>query len=465
MERGNPNSMNYTINKIDMYILSFISIIWGGAILFSTILDSQDFILSLSIVVSIFIFLSGAYFKKESIFRLKYIYVFGFSLFICGRFFAYLIDPSINIFLFDFGLFYEYDSSSYLEKIRLYNFIFLAFLFYVAGLSVEKKCKPVLVKNNNKGVHKKRFLLFFMVAILLFIFLLKNNFESVLKSISDGYLSLYESQGRNTYETPINLIINAMVVSLMAIFYIIRTKNNKFKLLFLCFITIQLMTIFTGARGGFVSSFFMILWFFFKDRPVTFRMIFLLVIFILSLIFLVNFLLYFTSRSAEEGNIIEIVASNLSNQGVSLMVFDLSTKIDSYPMLGLIKTFIPGSHLLFNFFVSDLAIHEVSFPHYITFISAPTLYYQGYGYGWSLLSDFYVFSFSMLPIFLLFNFIWGRVISTLDNNVSNSYLEGMTLIFITHIFMISRSSISTLIAGVLIYSLIYLFTFKIKVFK
>lgn len=445
------------IKRIDFYCLSFISLMWLISFIFSFFVEDIDFIFSISIFFAISSFGISAYVKKESIFQLRYIYIMGFSLFICGRFFAYLLSDDMEIFRFDFGLVYDYNKEPY-EKLRVYNLVYSSFLFYVLGSSLTVKygaeCNVFMPKN--------KFRLLFLLSFFLFGYLLIGNINSIIKSQEYGYLSLYESQG-DSYNTPLNLILSALFISLLSFFYSIRRYNNKFYFLVFLFIFLQLLTIFSGGRGAFVSAFLILGWIFFRYKPVSLKWVVVLIFFIFIFILLVNFLLVFTSRSAESGSILEIITSNLYNQGISLMVFDLSTKIDSYPILAMLKTLIPGIQLLFTPLLGSLETYEVSFPHYITYLSAPELYYQGYGYGWALLADFYVFSFSIFPIFLLFNLFWGMLLSRLDKTTNNAYYEGLSFIFVTQIFMLSRASVSTLVASIIIYTFIHFVILRLRI--
>ena len=107
----------------------------------------------------------------------------------------------------------------------------------------------------------------------------------------------------------------------------------RFKVIIIFFIFVQLLTIISGSRGSFVSVILLSGWLFLREKRFSLKSIFLLTMFAISLVIFVNMLLSFSSRSSEEGSVLEIITNNLNNQGISLMVFDLSTRTQDYPFL------------------------------------------------------------------------------------------------------------------------------------
>ena len=54
--------------------------------------------------------------------------------------------------------------------------------------------------------------------------------------------------------------------------------------------------------------------------------------------------------------------------------------------------------------------YELSFSQHLMYKLSPSLFYDGYGLAWSLLGDFYAFSFGLIFLFFLYKYIWGRII-------------------------------------------------------
>ena len=98
----------------------------------------------------------------------------------------------------------------------------------------------------------------------------------------------------------------------------------------------------------------------------------------------------------------------------------------------------------------------------MTFTENKNAYQDGFGLGWSIYSDFYVLSLGFLPLFILFIYLFGRLIINLSKN-SGYYNEGMIFIFVSVLFSINRGQLSPLIFSVIVYSLLCLFVGTLKV--
>ena len=447
--------MSFYVKNNNIILLVFLVFIYLVSLASLYFVSYDDYIISFSFFLAISLIFTFGILNRDRIFSLKYIYIYGFVLFIGGRFIAYLLNENINVFKFDFGLVYDLDSS--FDKFYIFTLVYGSIFFFMFA--------NVINRNNFIDLGIRPFLfnksLIYIVTLFLYCFLLKDNLANISLSLSKGYLSLYIAQSEQ-YSTPLSLIVSAVLISMIGLLYIENSHHMRFKMIIIFFIFVQLLTSITGSRGGFVSVILLSGWLFLREKRFSLKSAFLLTMFAISLVIFVNMLLSFSSRSSEEGGILEIITNNLNNQGISLMVFDLSTRTQDYPFPAFLKTIIPGSQLFFHYFIGDVQVYDVSFPHYLTFISAPDLYDEGYGFGWALLSDFYVFSFSNLALFFMLNFLWGRLIYNLDNYDRKSYYKGLSFIFATQIFMISRASISTLIACSVIYSIFYLIFFRAR---
>lgn len=213
-------------------------------------------------------------------------------------------------------------------------------------------------------------------------------------------------------------------------------------------------TIMTGARYGFVSALALLVWVYFRGKNINFIRfsIFLLVLMLVP--YFINLLLGLTTRSAYEGSVKGFVADLFYTQGITLMVFDLSTKVDGYPIHGYLKTIFPGLQIVVSK-IAEIYPFESSFPHYLTYKVSPALYADGYGFGWSLLSDMKVFG-VIYPVFFVFSYLWGQLLRRMDGPRS-LFMMGVSFCFAVQIFAISRTSLSTLWAMVVAYAmLVYL---------
>jgi hypothetical protein len=138
------------------------------------------------------------------------------------------------------------------------------------------------------------------------------------------------------------------------------------------------------------------------------------------------------------------------------MVFSLGSMRNDYPFLAYLKTIIPGSQIIASFF-SDIYQYEISFSQYLMYKISPNAFYEGYGLGWSLLGDFYAFSFGFIIIFIIYNYIWGKVIFLISSLIDkNIFYNGLYFCFLSYLFIINRSSISPLLVLIGFYILLIL---------
>ena len=278
---------------------------------------------------------------------------------------------------------------------------------------------------------------------------------------------MYQGQ-TEVYETPLGLLVNVIFISTLSIIYG-TNKNIKplvFYALFSIYIIGQILTVLTGARSGFITALIVILWLFLGRKKLEFKKILI----ILSFIPLVFFSNYFASLSearvvTNNGDLYEkIVEEILYGQGISMMVFNIGSLEGSYPVLAYLKTVFPGIQVIFSLF-SDIQQYQLSFSQSLAYRLAPSVYYDNMGWGWTLLGDFYAFSFGFPLLFLIYNLIWGKIlfrVSALSN--SSAYYKGLFFCFLLIVFSISRASISYLIFLVFMYTLFYLsLKFKFRI--
>ncbi|MCZ3052648.1 O-antigen polysaccharide polymerase Wzy, partial [Acinetobacter baumannii] len=64
----------------------------------------------------------------------------------------------------------------------------------------------------------------------------------------------------------------------------------------------------------------------------------------------------------------------------------------------------------------------LSFSQYLMYKISPGLFYEGYGLGWSLLGDFYAFSFGFIFLFMIYNYFWGKPLFFISNKVDKNII-------------------------------------------
>jgi hypothetical protein len=223
--------------------------------------------------------------------------------------------------------------------------------------------------------------------------------------------------------------------------------------------------IMTGSRAAFIGGLILLTWIIFRDKQVK-KIFYIAGIGICVLIVgVVNWLAGLSGARAfsESSNFLETLSETIYSQGVTLMVFNSSVHTEGFSILGAIKTIIPGIQVVFPLF-GITQRYEFDWSSYMTFVENKNAYQEGFGLGWSIYSDFYIFSLGFLPLFYLFIYLFGRLIVILSKS-SGYYNEGVIFIFVLTLFSINRGQLSPLIFSMVIYSLLCLFIGTLKVRK
>ncbi len=426
------------------------------------LINSQDIILSISVVINLFFSFYLCYkFAPESYYlKLSVVYLLGFSLFIGGRFFANIFgieDP----FCFEFG--YTY-CLNYLEKfntILLINLSLVSFVYGYLNNEFPKENIEVSVNINVVNFSKIKFIIIiYILALLSGFYVIYNTFLNVQKAISSGYLALYESQVE-VYSSPIFLMVTLFFNAIVALLFAYKDYFNKIYYYFVMFLFLMnfFMSVLTGARAGFFTALIILIWLYVGKKGLSFIK-FSAIPLLLTLAFSVNKIASLSgARVAETGGNFyqKFVEEILYGQGITMMVFSLGSMRNDYPLLAYIKTIIPGSQVIASFF-TDIYQYQLSFSQYLMYKISPGLFYEGYGLGWSLLGDFYAFSFGFIFLFMIYNYFWGKTLFFISNKVDkNIFYHGLYFCFLTYIFIINRLSISPLLVLVGFYFLLVLF--------
>lgn len=437
--------------------------------LFSILLYSfynYDFIFSFSLVLNLIIsfYLLIKNSPENYFLKLSIVYLLGFSIFICGRY-IYGLFGDWDIYCFDFGYNYCLNES---ERMKINFLINFSLIFFVFGFLYNSKKTFNLFKKQEEGYINYKILIFITVICFLTGFInLYFQLGAVLKAISGGYMALYEGQSE-AYETPFSLIVGTVFLATLSVVYSVNKKIKPiyFYLLIFIFIFGQSLGILTGARASFITALIVLAWLFLGNKKISLKKI-IIIFCILTIIPFINYLASMSGArvvSSDEGVSNKILTEVFYNQGISMMVFSLSTLDTSYPLLAYLKVIFPGIQVFYSFF-SEINQYDLSFSQNLTYRLAPSVYYDNMGWGWSVLSDFYAFSFGFSALFLLYNFIWGKLIFRISlYNNKNIYYRGLFFCFLVLLFGISRSSVSYLIFLVILYTLLY-WSLKFKIGK
>lgn len=440
--------------KISLIVL--MSIVTIVAIILYYLLKLEiilSFSIILNLLISYYLILKNS--PDLSNFKLVLFYLIGFTLFICGRYIANIFGIE-DTYCFEFIYEYCLDNNEIIYSNILVNFSLISF---VLGYIV--KSKQLLNKDNRvRFVNKNILKLWIFITFIVGIFVIYFTISNIIKAISYGYMSLYEGQAE-IYQPPMVLIINTLFISLLSNIFAHRNIINPFYFKTLIFILLSslILSVLTGGRGGFVSALLILIWFYLGNSKVTLRKLLILPIMLL-LILSANVISSVSgariSGSLESRSLFQKIFNDIFyQQGTSLMVFNIGTLNDNYPLLAYLKTVFPGIQFIYSHFY-NIYPYEMSFSQNLTYKLAPEVYYGNMGWGWTILGDFYAFSFGSPLIFILYNFLWGKMIFTISKYSNrNEFYKGLYFCFLLNLFTINRGSVSPLIFTCLLYILIY----------
>ncbi|MCO8074283.1 oligosaccharide repeat unit polymerase [Acinetobacter lwoffii] len=440
----------------------FIVFLMLGSMGFSILLFQhfiEDIFLSIPILLNFLIsfFICLKYAPENHIIKLSSIYLVGFLLFICGRFIYNIFFPD-NAFCIEFGFVYCLDNN---EKIKSAILINLSLIFFTYGFLNNKYNK---IKKNTVffEANKNTLLIISCIGLFFGLFSLNNSYKLILSAINNGYLSIYSEQD-GIYSTPISLIVFTFFVAILAIQYCFKNKYYFclifYRLSLFIYLVIMISSIFQGSRSSFISGLIFILWIYLDNKKINLKNI-MFGSLILFFMFFANDLASLSGArdaSSNKQDIFNIILEDmLYNQGITMMVFNMGVLNNEFPFLAYLKVILPGIQIFYSFF-DNINNSHLTFSSFLLYKLEPVTLSQGFGLGWSLLGDFYAFSFGFLPLFLFYNYYWGKIIYRISERCNDSvYYKGLFICFLTQIFMISRSSISILWALIIFYSIFYL---------
>ena len=368
------------------------------------------------------------------------LFLSSFSLFICGRFFAYILNHDLSLYNMIFFENYTLDS---LGSLKLITYLILGVCFLDLGykLSFHKRISFITIGLNHNWMRK--LCLFTLIVSPVMLLDMVGNIGSAMHH---HYLSTKLWQTRN-YSFP-------MVSLIQTLFYIGFGYSMAFSYKKVWFISILLFmvisSLFIGARGPIATMILFVIWFFGKNGTVKFsfkRTIAIAVTLLLSIFLLTLFIKFFSFRSIykkEDIALLSLLAKFLYEQGISLMVFDLSMKVENYPVLAYLQTIFPGASAIASLF-GPVPVYSTGFAHALAHSLNPKLFSQGLGTDWTLFSDFYVFGGKSLTGFSIIAFLFGMGMSTLQNSTNKDFWYVLLVALFMRLMFLPRSTLSSII--------------------
>lgn len=343
-----------------------------------------------------------------------FFYTIAYHLFIGGRFYAYFLNNDLDIFQSTF--FYQYELNN-TGKTDLFTWIIAFLNFSVLGhMCVHLKNKFVLRFIPKTKVKKENLSALLNKVYPLFVLLcLKKAVTGFLYVMRVGYgvsEILLDSEYSLSY-------IDKFTDMLLIIFTALTIAYCDIKLIkkfFGLYLLVSLISILGGSRGTFGAVVFLAIWTYSKFYKINFRKLVLYGSFGLGVML---FLFGLSSRGIADGisalGPLNAISLFLYTNGISMMVFDVSTQINNYPLLPYFQTLFTGANFIYSFFSGiHLNAQDISFQGFLCYNLNPDLFNSGLGLGWTANSDVFLFSNGNIFGYCILSFILGSLIAYID---------------------------------------------------
>ncbi|MBR8784435.1 hypothetical protein IX308_000606 [Porphyromonas levii] len=424
------------------------------------ILPNYLIVMSITYIIVVFVGLYKIIKSNNEIISPFIIYILGFTLFLGGGLVsnAIVFSEAKDVFTFNFGHEYTLEKPS---QIRLYSLIILTLIcsfsgYYYAHRKVPKNqtayCPPSVTHRGLKRIE--------WITIILLIILLLNVINDIRNVSSFGYMTLYRDVTAN--RTRGILIIQYLADILVAIMYAInynkQTVSKRYKISLVLFFTTGLISILTGGRSRFVAILMTLLFIKFEKRALSAKTFFSFATLLLLFFPATNYLVQATRFTESTGSLTTTIARSLSTQGFSLMLFDLSTHvpIDEYPVHAITKILIPGWQLIAPVIDPGVKPYELALDAFLVHRISPNLYYESFGYGWCVLSDFFILSGGLIVFFLAFNFLFGYLLGIIEKKSNQSGLyRALAFLMTLFLFTLPRNSITPMLTAIILFLITY----------
>lgn len=454
----------YKSNNIISFLL--LLIIWGIFIGLNflkvtlTLSDYQWSCIFVSLMVVIYLL---RYVNKINIVSLYSIFFLTTVFFIGGRFIAvFLGNISEPIFEIDFFVYHRLNNS---EASILFYWVTLGFLSLELGFYINRLCttqkatsefKSLFVSNNKVIMY----LLFFLIAASQ----LQQTFEALQNVVSGGYIAIFAAaQGEKTnYEFNISGLMTTVAVASTGIFLV--QDSRKIRVLFLILLgVINFTGIVMGGRGGFISFILFLIWYLYDygNKKASTAKFFIAVVGIM--IFLSAIVQTFSYREFESygSSLYENIIYFIYSQGITLMVFNESMGIEEYPINAYFQNFIAGFTFFYSKLIRPVPIYEATFNAYNSYTLNSSEYLNGFGLGWSLFSEAYLYGLRNPVLYSIFLAMFSYILNYLQTNINkNIYIKIFTLTVVIKIFILPRGTFNDIVP-LLYYTFVLFFIIRL----
>lgn len=390
------------------------------------------------------------YVQNESFTSLGFLFNACLFLFIGGRFIAIALGlGGEQVFTLNFMTQYTPSNSA---KLEIYTRVMVFQIFLNIGYLILLK-NDVVVKAEVENKKMPGTLLFIFV-LFLFLLCLIEQYQMLVKAMSEGYLARYGNQAES-YDAG-----SAFKYTLLSVFtgLLFATRKKFFIIInFIIYMSLATIIILIGARGAFVSTILMGVWLYGLHKKISLKK---LVIIFFGLAGALLFIMNFSARgNYYSTELIESLLRFLYDQGNTLSVVGYVRTIPDYPVFAYISTFLPGSSFFASLFYggSDLNSYMLSFPAYANYVANPSMYLAGYGLGWSIISSVEMFSGDILILFGIMSFFIGVFLKYANERAkTSSFWFGAVACLCAKMLFTARADIKTIIPLFIYYAVMYM---------
>jgi hypothetical protein len=144
----------------------------------------------------------------------------------------------------------------------------------------------------------------------------------------------------------------------------------------------------------------------------------------------------------------------IDNQGLTALYIHSAIQIDTYPALAYLHSIIPAAPSIAALFGSTIPLDQLYFGQYLskTTLSGDA-YQQGFGMGWSILSDFYAYTLWVPGLYLIAAAAFGIALAKLINS-TNPLVFGAHVMIFVKIMLLPRTGLYSVIPFLITYGAI-----------
>lgn len=403
----------------------------------------SDWDFSLGVIIAYILSSTAVWYSGGKKINLFFLFFLTFGLFIGGSFWASVFNRDLTPFepTFYYDYYINYD-----RKIDIVTYVMCFMVMstlgyiYAHNWKIRSNQRPHVNRIQKRRINK----LLTLISIPFGLFIIGFSLKFVIEGLQGGYLTHFLGAQNNEYSgSSLQSVIIQWSTILLGLAVAFGSKRNK--RVYIIFYAIQAMAnLFVGSRSTFGVLLLLLLWLYSDFHKVNLKKIFIgLGGSLVLLLFL--FSLSIRQMDKEQLPVFESIMAFIYVQGMSVMVFDTSRLITDYPLLPYFQCFIPGSSFIYgHLFTDHLNPWETTFTNYMCYSLNAEMFSNGYGLGWSILADLYIFSQQELVIFMLLSVCWGILIGNLEIRTQNNlFYRYVSVALSTSIMLLPRGGFNS----------------------